>query len=221
MRGIYAIVGKTRYYVGSSTRIAHRWKEHIRDLSAGVHHCAHLQRSWARNGPGSFVFVVLEHVAGDLDGAEQRYLDAGFACGVLFNAARLADRPPSWAGKQHKESTKAKMGAWKRPPISEAHRAAISKRQTGREPSPAQLAALALGRGAKNPEAVEKTRRAHLGASRSPEARARMSDAQRKRYEDPDERARMGRLSGAARLGVKRGPYQKEIKPRRRRQETK
>ena len=52
---------KTEYvYIGCSKNIVNRWKEHLRDLRLGVHHCTHLQRAWNKYGATSFKFTVIK-----------------------------------------------------------------------------------------------------------------------------------------------------------------
>ena len=59
--GIYRIVNKIngKCYVGQSTKIEQRWKDHISELINNRHHNVPLQRAWNKYGACSFVFEIL------------------------------------------------------------------------------------------------------------------------------------------------------------------
>jgi len=60
--GVYSITNKVngKRYVGSaSISFRKRWKEHIRQMSGGIHHSKPLQRAWNKYGEDNFVFEVL------------------------------------------------------------------------------------------------------------------------------------------------------------------
>lgn len=92
MIGLYAIVHvpTNRAYVGSSVDIKRRMKEHMTDLRRGRHHCAYLQRAWAKYGENQFMFktpVLVE------DGSQARELEQAFLdCFMdkLFNIKNTA-----------------------------------------------------------------------------------------------------------------------------------
>lgn len=79
MKGIYFIKNKEneKGYVGSSSDIEKRWKEHKRRLIAGTHWNQHLQHAWNLYKEDSFEFLVLEEVSNDLDliPREQYFID--------------------------------------------------------------------------------------------------------------------------------------------------
>lgn len=76
MRGIYKIScdQEDRVYIGSSTNIDRRWREHRRMLKAETHHCAALQLAWDAYGDESFIFDVVE-LCENIVLAEQYWLD--------------------------------------------------------------------------------------------------------------------------------------------------
>jgi group I intron endonuclease len=88
-RGVYAIqCNDGRAYVGSSTGIARRWREHRSVLKHHRHHSPSLQAAWDALGPEAFTFVVLEAIPqGDLVEAEQRWMDALASASKGFNCA--------------------------------------------------------------------------------------------------------------------------------------
>ena len=61
--GVYEIlnVENGKLYIGSSIDIEHRLCQHRQRLLAGGHHNRHLQASWAKYGPGAFVFFPVEY----------------------------------------------------------------------------------------------------------------------------------------------------------------
>lgn len=62
--GIYAIynVVSDKMYVGKSTQISRRWRDHLKDLRGGYHKNGYLQASWNKHGSEAFIFGVLEEV---------------------------------------------------------------------------------------------------------------------------------------------------------------
>ena len=76
IRGIYAIKGPgSKRYLGASQDVEQRWREHRSALGLSKHHSIKLQRAWDKYGKRAFHFEVLELVEGDLDLAEQNWLD--------------------------------------------------------------------------------------------------------------------------------------------------
>lgn len=78
--GVYAIQNQRngKLYIGSSSWIDHRWREHVNHLRNGKHHCHHLQNAWDHYGSEGFKWIVLEEVSptrAGLVGREQFYLD--------------------------------------------------------------------------------------------------------------------------------------------------
>lgn len=75
--GIYRIVNLVtgKLYIGLSTDIFGRLRQHLSDLRNGSHHNAHLQRAFILHGEGSFEFEVLELCdAEELSQREQFYI---------------------------------------------------------------------------------------------------------------------------------------------------
>lgn len=58
--GVYKITNTNNgtFYVGSSINCERRFYHHKYLLDKGVHHCSHLQASWAKHGQGAFVFEI-------------------------------------------------------------------------------------------------------------------------------------------------------------------
>jgi group I intron endonuclease len=76
--GVYAIVNKEngKRYIGSSTCIERRWKEHRRNLRYNKHHSSYLQNAWNKYGEHNFDFVVIQECSIEsLLIYEQFYLD--------------------------------------------------------------------------------------------------------------------------------------------------
>lgn len=112
MQGIYKIWNRIsrKYYVGSSSNVEKRWREHRGALRKGKHLNNYLQNAWNKHGKKAFEFKFVEEVGNEqnLHSVEQEYLDAGFELGLLYNIARLA-AGGSVAGWRHTEEALAKM----------------------------------------------------------------------------------------------------------------
>lgn len=61
--GIYSILNKEngKIYVGLSTNVDRRWKEHRSELNQGKHHNSYLQNAWNKYGESAFEFNILEY----------------------------------------------------------------------------------------------------------------------------------------------------------------
>jgi group I intron endonuclease len=132
-----------KLYVGSALNIVKRWRLHRSDLTKGIHHCEHLQRSYTKHGAEAFVFEVLERVAlkGELTAREQFYMDCLSAVG-LYNTAPKAGSTLGAGGWTNPRSaiTRAKISAtlkamFKARGFPEATRAAAIAANTGRKDS--------------------------------------------------------------------------------------
>lgn len=100
-----------RIYVGSAVRLAKRWKEHLRDLRAGVHHSQKLQNAWNKYGEAAFCFEVLEYVQNRdaLLQREQAWIDSLNAYSrANYNVCRTAG---SQLGMKASEATRKKLSA--------------------------------------------------------------------------------------------------------------
>lgn len=58
--GVYKITNMNngKFYVGSSINCERRFYHHKYLLEKGIHHCSHLQASWAKHSQGAFVFEI-------------------------------------------------------------------------------------------------------------------------------------------------------------------
>ncbi len=122
--GIYSITcvptGKT--YVGSAVNISLRWRRHFAHLSAGNHHCEHLQRAWKKYGSEAFSFSVMELAPLEsLRSREQFHIDAvpedrrfnssptaGSLLGFKMSPDGRERRRAAHLGFRHSEETKAR-----------------------------------------------------------------------------------------------------------------
>jgi len=145
--GIYQIrnLNDGKCYVGSAKKFRQRWLEHLSMLRRGKHHSPHLQRSWAKYGPDSFCFEVIEACdIAELVAREQIYLDS---MSPAYNVCRAAG---SSLGRILSSDTKAKISAAhlgrKQQERSSEWRQRIGVAHAGRQKSPEHMAAFQAGR---------------------------------------------------------------------------
>jgi hypothetical protein len=85
---IYAIEHRRsgRRYIGATTDLRRRWRDHMASLRRGHHLSRALQADWLRDGPDAFEWLVLE-----ADGSfeAETYWIASTPATLLYNGARL------------------------------------------------------------------------------------------------------------------------------------
>lgn len=166
--GVYAIqhLESGRTYVGSSSHMDRRWREHVSLLNNGKHHSKMLQADWVRYGATAFVFVVLERISDQKSriACEQINIDL-LASTKVYNENRRAGSGPRAGFKHSAESIEKMRSANAGKPKSEIHRARLSKARTGH---------------VKSPETCEKLRISHLGHKHSDATRKKMSETMKR-----------------------------------------
>ena len=78
MIGIYKITNTVngKIYIGQSTNIETRWKQHKQHLRNNYHCNEHLQRAWNRYGENAFVFEVIAECTEDkLNELEAKFIE--------------------------------------------------------------------------------------------------------------------------------------------------
>jgi group I intron endonuclease len=181
--GVYRITNKNTncFYVGSAINISVRWKKHLAELKAGVHHNPQLQRSFNKHGPEAFKFEVLEECAkGDLLGREQWWIDSLSAVKLGYNIRPRAEsalglkhsRPGSKErhrlaklGTKHTAEAREAMSVAKRgKPWTEKQRLAYANRPKGRL----------------SEEERQRRYASRRGVPKSPEHRAKIAESNRR-----------------------------------------
>ena len=129
--GIYKILNQNngKFYIGSAVSLSMRWREHVWQLSRGLHPNRHLQSAWKKHGEDAFVFVVLERIEDEtkLIEKEQYYLDElrPFIPTLGYNLSPTAG---STLGIPCTPEKAAKIGAANRGRVrTEEHRAILRK----------------------------------------------------------------------------------------------
>lgn len=109
-KGVYTIRdGDGRAYVGGSTNIAQRWREHRSMLRRGIHRNRDLQAAWLERGEQDFTFTVVELVGDEpLLVAEQRWIDRLSIEAGIYNLSPTAG---SSLGTKMPDAMRAKMSA--------------------------------------------------------------------------------------------------------------
>jgi group I intron endonuclease len=90
--GIYSItcLANGRQYVGSTTKFCRRHKDHLRALASKTHGNRHLQFSFDKYGPESFVFKVVELVVDRIDLLSREQIHLNKLSREDFNITRTA-----------------------------------------------------------------------------------------------------------------------------------
>lgn len=132
-RWLNTMTGKS--YVGSSTNVELRKKEHLRDLAAGKHHSLKLQRAWDKYGSEVFEFEMLAFCPEDnLLLQEQLALNAFDSVRHGYNVASYALAP--MRGRKHSKDTLLRISAaQKGKPKSATHVQKISDSLRGKPKS--------------------------------------------------------------------------------------
>lgn len=121
---IYKIINvkNGKFYVGSTTNLYERFRNHRKMLRGSRHHCKHLQASWNKYGEDSFVFVIVETLDNDVNlfETEELWLDEHFGKPYCYNSGKSAHAPMrGLVGKNNPSFGKI---------ISQEQREAISKK---------------------------------------------------------------------------------------------
>jgi group I intron endonuclease len=115
--GIYQIknIINGKIYIGSSTDLNKRWKEHQSSLNNNKYHFGKrkFQDDWMKYGKNNFKFEILENVKKReyLIYMEQKYLDwlFSFSSDLRYNRNPSAHLPPSRRGKNLSQEVKNKI----------------------------------------------------------------------------------------------------------------
>jgi group I intron endonuclease len=149
--GIYRIKNliTDERYIGLSKDLGQRWKQHLYQLEAGIHHNTPLQESWNEHGITNFAFEVCEVCyKKDLARKETEWWDKEKAQGFsLFNGRPNGNYPEHTTASKRKISkalkgkTKSKehkqkisqslMGVNKGKILSEEHKQKVSESKKG------------------------------------------------------------------------------------------
>lgn len=136
--GIYQIRNLLdgKVYIGSSSRMRHRWVMHRSLLRRGLHHSARLQRAWIKHGEENFVFEVLETISEPalLVSAENRHITLARSDVPKFgyNICPAAGTTLGVKLGPHSDEHRRKIGeAQKGKVISAAQRSKLSEARKG------------------------------------------------------------------------------------------
>lgn len=228
--GIYQIVNALNgdRYIGSSSRLKHRWESHKWMLRSGKHHSNYLQHAWDKYGEKSFDFVVVFFCyEEELIKFEQKYIDE---CLPKYNMCKIAG---SKTGFFHTEESKMKISKalTGRNPNDDTRRR-LSESLKGRvftaewrekisikakermcNPKNREKLSLANKGHVTTDEAKKKLSAAGKGRVISVETRLKLSDALRGRVFSDEHRSKLSAAGHAAKSnGIKRDPKGKFIK---------
>lgn len=234
--GIYEIVNLVsgKRYVGSAVCLSRRKNQHWARLSRGRHHNRHLQASWNKHGPSTFVFrVLLLCPAGCLLLYEQLALialrpeynlspTAGSTFGIVLSTETRTKISATALGRVRTpdsiERGAAKLRGRKLPPervqhlIGNSHAVGYKHTDEWKVANSARMTGLPCPKSAKH---RAKLSAALKGIPHSAERRAKQAAAQvgrkysklrQMRPRSPEETARIGAVISARQLGKPRKP---------------
>lgn len=150
MIGIYFIknIATNQYYIGQTSNLKKRLRDHRNNLIKNKHHNKHLQSSWNKYGEENFIFKIIKICEfEELNDLEVFYIQKFDAFNNGFNKTLGGDFVPnelinnsgennSFYGKRHTEESKRKMREAKLgTKLSEEHKNKISKTLTGKRHS--------------------------------------------------------------------------------------
>lgn len=191
--GVYAIrcLKNGQTYIGSSSRVEYRMKEHRKNLKLGHHFCKHMQSAYNSYGHDKFAFFVLERVSNDsLIEREQFWLDTirSQEGASVYNYKPIVD---SCLGMKLSEEAKQKISLSKlgKPWTEERKQKARGRKLTEEHKKNISLAGKKLYTSEEykvkmkeltsTPEFRYKIGRAMRGKKHSEEARQKMSASQK------------------------------------------
>lgn len=108
--GIYYIKNlfNEKLYIGSSSGILKRWKNHVRELTDNIHPSKYLQLAWNKYGEQAFEFIIIETCEKEkLTEREQYWIDNSNC--IIPNGYNILTKARSRLGTKHSEETKAKI----------------------------------------------------------------------------------------------------------------
>lgn len=230
---VYVIADHTagKAYVGSSSQLPVRLREHAKQLEGGYHHNWKLQKAF-RDGNQLSVNPILLREGEDPVRVEQALLDEFYSDGVLYNLSR--DATAAFKGRKHTEESKEKnrLSHMGMRPTAETREILSQRAQQRGVPRSTIEAGVAARRGkplsdehrqkvsaaskaAMTPEAREHLRQVNLGIGHTPEDIERMKQIKRERAGQPVciEGRTFGSYGEAAEaLGVKAATVQARVK---------
>lgn len=208
--GVYAITcGETgKVYVGSSSNLYVRWRNHFWALSCGTHRNRHLQGSWNKRGREAFEFSVLGWCPIDMlavleqthTNSIPRLLRFGFRVvvesnrGMVHTPESRARNSAAHRGKIATLETREKLStSHKGKAITPDARAKMSAAHRRRLLEPGVLANMIAANRKRvlTPESRAKMSRAHIGKSLTLAARVKIGAAHRGMVHTPEARARI------------------------------
>ncbi len=182
---IYILINKknNKIYIGQTSDIRRRQKDHIKSLSTGNHRNRYLQRAWDKYGKETFEFKVLEYCSVEtLDEREQHYLDIYIPRGICYNIstdAKVNKRGVSPSLETREKLRQANLGK----KLSEEHKKKIgigSKGHIGANKgghvSPETLCKMSVAQKGKKHSEEAKKKISESKKNMSPEYRAKLSE---------------------------------------------
>lgn len=166
-------------YVGSSSRLERRWRQHRYQLANNKHHNCHLQRAWNRDGESCFAFEILQQTnREDLESCE-RFWIAVFDSASRSSGYNLIPDParPTPTAESRKKMSEAAMGKV----ITEEQKIKISIAHKGKKHSSETKLKIAKSNSGKklSDETKKKMSERHTGKFVSAETRQKLSKAKK------------------------------------------
>ncbi|NJO63397.1 MAG: GIY-YIG nuclease family protein [Richelia sp. RM2_1_2] len=113
--GIYFIKNliTNQYYIGSSSNISKRFRDHKWYLRKNIHHNSYLQNSWNKYGEDKFEFMVIQHCEMKNILEVEKELIKKYNSHIENGGFNVNDPEHVFLGRKHSLETKKKLSAQK------------------------------------------------------------------------------------------------------------
>jgi group I intron endonuclease len=166
--GIYAIIYREKWYIGSAKNFEERWIAHTKQIKSNRHHSIKLKRAILKYGISDIKFVKLEIVINEANllVREQYWLDLTNAYKIGYNCTPTAG---SQFGVTHSQETKNKISK------------SSKTRGISKETRQKMIESRIRNKKIISEETRQKQRKSHLGKTLSEEQKKKIGDALRGR----------------------------------------
>ncbi len=213
--GIYEIVNieNGHRYVGQSSNIERRWKQHYFHLNRKTSHCKKLQRAWDKYGEGAFSFSVIGNCAPEKSALNFFENVALRALSPEYNICETAGTVLGIKRTPEQNAARSRlMTGRKCPPRTAEYRASISERMKGNQYGVGSTSWVGRKHSEETRKKISLVQIGRVGRPMSDEAKAKLIQRNMgNKYAQGRVLSLEARLKmGARRRGMKFGPASQE-----------